>query len=181
MLSVKGSLRRHLPWWRNNIKNSYIVETIAEGYRLPLLGIPEDVFLKNNKSAMENADFVDSEIIKLLDSGLIRKCVDKPTVVNALTVAVQANGKKRLVLDLRTVNPMLNVPAYTYEDVKHASNYFKKNAYMCTFDLTSGYHHIDVHDAYHQYLGFQWKNSFYVYTICAFGMSVSGLIFSKVL
>ena len=52
---------------------------------------------------------------------------------------------------------------------------------MSTFDLTSGYHHVDVHKAYKQYMGFCWKGCFYVYSVCAFGMSVSGLIFSKIL
>jgi hypothetical protein len=181
MLNVKGSLKRHLGWWREHIKNDVIVQTIAEGYKLPIVHIPPPEMLNNNKSANDHASFVDEEIVKLLESGVLLKTNEKPTVVNALTVAVQANGKKRLVLDLRSVNPRLNVAPYKYEDIKHASNYFKKDAFMCTFDLTSGYHHVDVHDAYHQFLGFCWKNCYYVYSVCPFGMSTSGLIFSKIL
>jgi hypothetical protein len=52
---------------------------------------------------------------------------------------------------------------------------------MSTFDLRSGYHHIDIHPAYQKYLGFEWEGAYYDYTSCPFGLSVSGLIFSKVL
>jgi hypothetical protein len=181
MLSVKGSLRKHLSWWRENVQNQYIVNTIAEGYKLPLISIPEVEHLRNNKSARDNANFVSEEIQKLTHTGAITEVTQKPTVINALTVAIQASGKKRLVLDLRSVNPLLNVSHYTYEDINTASQYFKKGAYMCTFDLKSGYHHIDIHEAYQQYLGFEWEGKYYIFSVCPFGMAVSGLIFSKVL
>jgi hypothetical protein len=40
--------------------------------------------------------------------------------------------------------------------------------------------HIDINEAYFQYLGLSWKDKYYVYTACPFGMSAAGLIFSKV-
>jgi hypothetical protein len=103
MSLVKGSLKRHLNWWKENVNNKYIVDTIADGYRLPLIEIPPPELLKNNKSALDNVDFIDDELIKLTHSGVVKKVAEKPTVVNALTVAINASGKKRLVLDLRTV------------------------------------------------------------------------------
>jgi hypothetical protein len=181
MLSVKGSLLRHLSWWRENIANSYILNTIEHGYQLPLLEIPVPVMLPNNKSAFENKIFVTAEIARLVSSGVLLHVSCQPTVVNAITVAVNASGKQRMVLDLRTVNPLLLVPRYKYEDVSTAGNYFKKDGWMATFDLKSGYHHIDIHVAFQQYLGLCWEGKFYVFTSCPFGMSVSGLIFTKVL
>jgi hypothetical protein len=52
---------------------------------------------------------------------------------------------------------------------------------MATFDLKSGYHHVDIHPAYTQYLGLCWDGNFYKYLVCPFGMAVSGLVFSKIL
>jgi hypothetical protein len=60
MLTVKGSLLKHLPWWQSNVKNNYIVNVIAEGYKLPLLDMPLPNIIMNNKSARDNAEFVDS-------------------------------------------------------------------------------------------------------------------------
>ena len=52
---------------------------------------------------------------------------------------------------------------------------------MATFDIKSGYHHIDIHEAYTQYLGLCWDGLFYKFLVCPFGMAVSGVVFSKVL
>jgi hypothetical protein len=74
MLSVKGSLCRHVGWWRENIDNNFICRVVSEGYRLPLLDLPTCVFIKNNKTARENGTFVTSEIEKLLNSVAIILC-----------------------------------------------------------------------------------------------------------
>jgi hypothetical protein len=181
MLRVKGSLRRNLPWWREHVTNNYIVNVVEEGYRLPLLDIPKSSCINNNKSAKYQADFVDVEIEKLLESGVLITCKERPTVVNALTVATNSAGKHRLVLDMRHVNPLLQVTHFKYENIQVASAYFQNKGYMITFDLKSGFHHVDIHPAYMQYLGFEWKNSYYAYSVCPFGCSSSGLIFSKIL
>jgi hypothetical protein len=181
MFTVKGSLKRHLPWWRTNIANQYIVGIIAEGYRLPLLDIPQHELLKNNKSARDNAEFVTSELSKLLESGVIVKLTISPTITNALSVAINADNKKRLVLDLRQINPMLLVSQFKYEDIQVASQYFSPNCFLSVFDLKSGYHHVDIHRSYQQYLAFNWDNTDYVYTTCPFRLASAGLIFSKIL
>jgi hypothetical protein len=177
---VKGSLFRHRQWWRNNINNDYIVKVIEEGYKLPLLDMPRNEILKNNKSARDSAVFVNKEVDKLLESGVIIALKHPATVVNALSVAKNATGKERLVLDLRQINPMLNVPHYKFEDLKVAANYLVKDCYICVFDLKSGYHHIDIHSAYQQFLGFSWNDKHYMYSSCPFGLSSAGLIFTKV-
>ena len=180
-MTVKGSLQRHLPWWREHVFNETIVNIIAVGYRLPLFKLPERSEIDNNKSARDNVSFIDTELAELLKSGVIKQVQEKPMVINALSVATNVNGKLRLVLDLRNINPILNVTKFKYEDIKAASTYFSVNGWMASFDLKSGYHHIDIHEKYHTYLGFSWKNQHYVYTTCPFGLSVAGLVFSKVL
>jgi hypothetical protein len=181
MYTVKGSLRRQLDWWRSNIKNDFIVNIIAEGYRLPLLDLPCKEVLRNNKSARDNADFVTEEIDKLISTGVIIRLSTPPLVVNALSVAINASNKKRLVLDLRQINPMLHVSQFRYEDIQVASQYFTENCFMAVFDLKSGYHHVDIHSAYQQYLGLHWNQDYYQYSTCPFGLASAGLIFSKIL
>ena len=63
-------------------------------------------------------------------------------MVNPLSVSVQPNGKKRLILDLRYVNKHLIKQRVKYEDWKIALSYFQKRALMISFDLKSSYHHI---------------------------------------
>jgi hypothetical protein len=177
MIRVKGSLRKHLDWWQTNINNPNIVQIVAEGYRLPLIKKPDIVILKNNRSARENEQFVDSELASLLESGVIHHVTSQPHVINALSVATNHSGKQRLVLDLRTVNPLLNVDSFKYEDIQTVSNYLQPGCYFASFDLKQGYHHVDIHPAYRTYMGFAWRGKNFVYTSCPFGISSGGLVF----
>ena len=70
-----------------------------------------------------------------------------------LSVSVQANSKKRQILDLRYVNRHLQKKGIKYKDWKVAISYFEVGAYVFTFDLNSGYHHIEVATVHQCYLG----------------------------
>jgi hypothetical protein len=87
MYTVKGSLQKHLSWWTQNVHNEYIVNVIAQGYRLPLLEVPKASEIRNNKSAREHCEFIDGELKRLLEEGIVLPVAVKPVVVNALSVA----------------------------------------------------------------------------------------------
>ena len=56
---------------------------------------------------------------------------------------------------------------------------------MFTFDLKSGYHHVDISPAQWKYLGFAWnrggKKKFFVFTVLPFGLATASYIFTKLL
>ncbi len=53
--------------------------------------------------------------------------------------------------------------------------------HMCTFDLKSGYHHVDVCELSQKYLGFEWKGAYNVFTVLSFGLASACYVFSKLL
>ena len=77
-------------------------------------------------------------------SGRVIEVVDAPVIVNPLSVSVQPSGKKRLILDLRHVNKCLKRYRFLCEDWRVALSYFEKDAYPFSFDLKSGYHHLEI-------------------------------------
>ena len=102
---------------------------------------------------------------------------EQPFLVNHLSVSIQPYGKKRLILDLRHVNRSLNKKSIKYKDWKIAMSYFAKDSYMWSFDLKSGYHHIDSAQEQQTFLGFL----FYVFAVLPFGLSSAPYVFTKVL
>ena len=183
-VSVKGSLKAHSNFWHSINANQYVLDVIENGYRLPFLTTPEGCFLKNNKSSLDNPEFVQEAIQDLLNSGSVVKTTEKPLVINPLTVAKSKN-KLRLVLDLRHVNLHLWKENIKFEDWKTALDYYSKNCYLYDFDLKSGYHHIDIHSDDQKYLGFCWKidnkEHYFKFTVLPFGLSTAGHVFTKVL
>ena len=143
-VQVKGNRRKNLHFWRDIGASPSILSVVEEGYKLPFFAFPEPAAFKNNRSALEHAEFVECVLEVLCQSGRVIRCAVPPYVINPLPVSVQANGKKRLILDLIYVNRHLQKKRIKNEDWKVAISYFEVGANMFTFDLKSGYHHIEV-------------------------------------
>lgn len=122
-VKVKGRLRTHLHFWKNMCAYDNILEIIKNGYKIPFYSVPQRCFQKFNKSALLHCEFVEMAILELLEDGLIEECVDIPFIVNPLTVSIQSNGKKRLILDLRCVNLHILKQSVKYEDIRTALVY----------------------------------------------------------
>ena len=184
IITPVGRLKANINKWKLITSNIHVIDVVQNGYKLPLKTEPDRVILQNNRSALDNPDFVKSEIESLLKKGCIREVVSPPKVVNPLTVAYNKKAKPRLVLDCRHINPHLFQFRFKYEDAYVAKEMFRKGDYLFGYDLKSAYHHIDIFEEHRQFLGFSWnykgKIKYFVYNVLAFGIATAGFIFSKV-
>ena len=183
--SPVGRLRSHLEKWKDITDDSYILDIVENGYKIPFRQMPPEVVLKNNKSARDNPDFVESEITVLLNQGVISETSTRPSVVNPLTVAYNRSGKPRLVLDCRHINQYLHLFNIKYEDIHVALNLFDQDSDVFVYDLKSAYHHIEIHPSHKTYLGFSWSTGnvtkCFIFYCLPFGIASAGHIFSKTL
>jgi len=182
-----GSLRESLPFWRDVLfANDFVLNVIEFGYLIPFYAQPSTARLNNNSSAFKHSSFVATAIESLLELQVIAECIGYvPWVVNPLTVSVNANGKERLILDLRHVNKYVEKRKFKFESVPEAIQYISGQGFMIKFDLRSGYHHVNIHPDHQKYLGFLWsfngRPRYFVFRCLPFGLSVAGHVFSKVL
>ncbi len=184
LIKVSGRLRERSRFWRQIGSPDFIIETIEHGYVIPMYDIPPVKQTKNNKSALKYPEFVSQAISELVKLGTVEVCQEIPHVINPLTVSVQSNGKKRLILDLREVNHFIQKKSVKYEDMRTAQMFLKKGGFMYKFDLKSGYHHVDIHPRHQTFLGFQWEFDgivkYFKFTALPFGLSSAPFIFTKV-
>ncbi|VDI24929.1 Hypothetical predicted protein [Mytilus galloprovincialis] len=168
---VKGRLKKSINFWKQINASDFILNVITDGYKILLLNEPEEIFLRNNKSAFDNSEFVSKAILDLMKGGLIREVSSRPHVVNPLTVST-AKNKHRLILDLRHVNKQVVDSKIKFEDWKVVKQYLSSNCFGFVFDKKSGYHHIDIFNEHQKYLGFSWKlggvTKFFVFTVLPF-------------
>ena len=183
--NVKGRLRERLPFWKEIGAGNWVTRILREGYALPFTKEPEPGFFNNNRSALNNREFVTKEILGLLSSGRIRE-VDISDVHTISPLTVADNGEKlRLILDLRHINQYLQVPKFKCEDIRLIQQLFSRGDFFFKFDIRSGYHHIDIHPAYQKFLAFAWSINgqvrYFVFTVLVFGLSSAPFVFTKVL
>ena len=163
--SPVGRLKENLAFWKTISTSNYILSIITEGFRIPFTELPSAIRLDNNLSAINYSSFVSAEIERLLDRKCISQVFSGELVINPLTVAIQKNGKKRLILDCRYINKNIAQFKFRFENYIVAHKMLLENCKFFSFDLKSAYHHIEIFDEHRKYLAFRWENKNYVFNV----------------
>jgi hypothetical protein len=111
----KNRLKTSLSFWKNINTSECIIDIIESGNKSPFVNEPENIILKNNKSALDHTELVEKAIKELSDANLIREESSRPHVVNPLTLSI-SSGKGRLILDLGHVNKQVRLAKCKFED-----------------------------------------------------------------
>ena len=185
-VSLQGRLSNHAGFGLNDRDaSSFVRGIILRGYHLPFAVSPWPVFKLNHRSALQHEQFVSAANSELLMAGCIVQSNERPWVCSPLSVVENVNGKLRLVLDLRYVNQFLPEQKFKYEGLNLVPQMFEKGDHFFTFDLKSGYHHVDIHADFWTYLGFSWGSGstrkFYMFKVLPFGLASVCYVFTKLL
>ena len=87
---LKGRLKTKLKYWHTSGASNFVIDTIKFGYRILFISTPCRALFHNNKSALENASFVESAISELVGNHSVIEVLFVPHVVNPLSVPYQA-------------------------------------------------------------------------------------------
>ena len=79
-----GRLKAKLDYWHTIGTNSFVIDIIKCGYRLPFISTPCKAHFPNNKSALDNASFVESAISELVSNHAV---VEVPFGLTLLTLS----------------------------------------------------------------------------------------------
>ena len=120
------------------------------------------------------------QIQDYLDSGVISTAPVAPPCISRLTTTKRADGRLRLIADLRPLNQFVAAPKFKSEDIRTALTMVNPGDFMTSIDLKDGFLHIPVHPSHRQYLGFTWQGDYYQFNALPFGLLASPFLFGKV-
>lgn len=90
---------------------------------------------------------------------------------------------KRLILDLRFINKHVWKQSIKFEDLKVALHYLDWGHFIFSFDIKSGYHHVEIFPSHQSFLGFSWffkgRVRHFCFRVLPFGLSMAPYIFTK--
>ena len=162
---VQGRLRKCLDFWERTLDPaSWIISCICDGYKLPLRAIPEKFSKPNQQSALRHKDFVRQSIQDLEKNRCIVRVYEPPHICIPLSVVGEIETcVKSLVPQSVLVAGNMRIL------IRTAMLMFQKGDYMFSFDLKSGYHHVDIYEPHRVYLGFSWTvqglTQYYVFAV----------------
>ena len=86
---------------------------------------------------------------------------ERPEVVSSLGVVPKGSeGKFRLIINTRYVNEHLVKKKFKFEGLKDLAHMAEKGDHTVSFDLTSGYYHVELHPRTRTYIGCGWKGKY---------------------
>ena len=90
-----------------------------------------------------------------------------------------------MILDLKYVNKHVFKDKMKFDDWKIMQDFLEPTDLLFKFDISQGYHHIDIDEQHQKYLGFSWKikgqTRYFVFALLPFGLTSAPFLFTKVM
>ena len=131
----------------------------------------------------QSSPFLREEIENLLNKRAVERVQnpETPGFYSRIFLVPKKNGKFRLILDLSLLNRYIEKQAFKMETVKSVRQAMRLNDWAVSIDLTDAYLHVPIHRQSRKYLRFVHEDQVYHFSALPFGMSLTPLIFSKLM
>lgn len=126
-------------------------------------------------------------IQELLNLGAISVCSrSENDFISNIFLAPKANGGKRFILNLKSLNKYIDHFHFKMEDHRTAARLIPKGGYLATVDLKEAYLLIPVVEEHRKYLRFVFgcnevNNITYQFNALPYGLSVAPWVFTKIM
>ena len=133
--------------------------------------------------SQSSSPFLREEIENLLNKRAVERVQNPgtPGFYSRIFLVPKKNGKFRLIIDLSLLNRYIEKQAFKMETVKSVRQAMRLNDWAVSIDLTDAYLHVPIHHQSRKYLRFVHEDQVYHFSALPFGMSLSPLIFSKLM
>ena len=184
-LPLGGRLRLCIQNWRKVCSNSWVLDVVSSGYKIPLKFIPVQRSLPKNPEVsgpahdilvQEAADLLVKESIAPVDP------VAGQFVSSYFAVTKpRSPGKFRPILNLKKFNKSIKKYKFRMEGLKQVRDWIQKDAWFCNMDLKDAYLHIPINASFRKFLRFQWLGSLLEWRVLPFGLKCSPRVLTKVI
>lgn len=176
-----GSLRSYYDNWQTIISNPVILDWIQNGVKLPFYSYPNAFEETNRQFNAKEIEFLDKEITSLLRADVIQISHNRPHCVSRISVVPKKKDSFRLIVDLQQLNLSCVPKSIVYENIEDVAKSISVDDQLVTIDIKNGFYHVPVHKDHEQFLGFKWKDTYYVFKVLPMGSNCSPYFFCKIL
>lgn len=107
---------------------------------------------------------------------------NKPHCVSRISTTPKKDESLRFITDLQQVNSYLtNSKKLVYENIDTVLNIIEPEDKLITLDIKDRFFNVKVDPEFHKYLGFSFRNKYYVWCVLPFGLKHSPYYFCKIL
>ena len=172
-----------VPNWKV-LKANYVVLSWVQGFKIPFVKLPYQNLFDNFQPKFSKTEElqIKVEVHKLIIQGAIEQCMPcKGQFISSYFLVNKPNGKKRFILNLKSLNTFLNPPHFKMEDGRTLGKLIHKNSLLTKIDLKDAYFSVPVANEHRKYLRFVFNNTIYQFCVLPFGLSYAPYLFTKLI
>ena len=119
-------------------------------------------------------------IKELLEQGVIKQVkYNKSLFLSPIFTVDKANGKHRLILNLKSLNKYVKYHHFKMQTFESALTLIKPGIYMSKLDISNAYYSIPIAPEHQKYLSFRFKDKYYSFTCVPNGLACGPRIYTK--
>ena len=171
---------------------SWQTKLLREGHKPEWIQEPGRYREKNNKSAVNNIEFVRKKVAEWEAGGFVERVKEQPWCTSPLSVSDKKDQdtgktKQRICLDLsRHVNKHVREQKVKYQDLRATEKLRHQGDYMSVFDLENQYFHVYLHEEVRKYFGFaveedDGSETFYQAKVMIYGYAPAGAVVTRLI
>ena len=180
--------RLHQCWekWEALGSSPKVVTTLREGYTLPFRFRPNltrsvpTVISNYHNSAKQS--FLLEALYQLINKNAVEPVENRNSLgfYNRLFLVPKPNNRWRPVLDLSTLNTVLNTESFKMEIPETIRTSLQAGEWVTSIDFKDAYFHIPIHSQSRKYMHFHLQGRSYQFKALPFGLSTAPMEFTVV-
>lgn len=181
-MQYAGILCNKASEWYTLTDNEYVRQAIR-GYSIEFLNIPYQIVEPQNPKITKSEKLIVNDLVdRLVSIGAIKQVIEcSGQFISPIFAVPKANGKHRLVINLKSLNNFVIKDHFKMEDWRTVVRLLDRGMFMAKLDLTDAYHLVNVSEMSRKYLRFKWEEKLYEYTCLCFGLTSAPRVFTKIM
>ena len=171
--------------WSKVVSNTWVLNVVKDGYKIPLRTIPKQARAPTNPSVSGSAlDVLNKEADDLLAKQAVTKV--KPVYGEFVSSYFAVPKPHRIdqwrpILNLKVFNYNVKKYKFSMETARHVRDWIRPGYYAISMDIRDAYLHISVNPGSRKFLRFVWRGDLLQWDVIPFGLTCSPRVLTKVL
>lgn len=176
-----GQLSKYVAQWGKSTSDKSIL-SIIEGDSIEFeFSPPVQHYAKNAQFSPDEENFIDSEIEKLLNKGVIKHTFhENNEFVSPIFITPKSDGTNRLILNLKKFNESVKYEHFKMSTIHSVLNMITKGCFMTKIDLKDAYYSVRINEKFQKYLKFSYKGKLFQFVCFPNGLAPCPRKFTKI-
>ncbi len=174
-------MSQHVKKWRQITNDKFLLDLVQSGASIDFVTIPEQETRPVTRVREQLAPFLDAEIAKFLDKGIIVETEPEPgDYYSTVFLREKKDGQSyRMIINLKPIKRHIVYQKFKMDTALTCMQLVPENGYMAALDLKDAYYSIKVHVDFQKYLKFIWRDKHYMFVVLAMGLAPAPRLFTK--